>query len=72
MGTLLDQLPAQLPPQLADSDLADEPAVASGVGLRALRAQFGDLDRNRRLGELRLVRTPLCQPPARQIEVLNH
>jgi internalin A len=57
MGKLLDQLPAQLPAQLADPDLANEPAVASGAGLRALRALLADLDRNRTFGDLRVVRT---------------
>lgn len=49
MGKLLDQLPAQLP----DPDLADEPAVASGAGwvrcgscspTWTATAPFGDLN----------------------------
>jgi len=48
---------AKLPAQLADLDHADQPAVASGAGLRALRTLLADLDRNRTFGDLRVVRT---------------
>jgi hypothetical protein len=57
MGTLLDQLPAQLSDELSDPNYAEEPAVASGAGLRALRALLVDLDGHRAFGGLRVVPT---------------
>jgi GTPase SAR1 family protein len=57
MGDLLDQLPGELPDELADPDHANESAVASGVGLRALWALLSDLDPNRAFGGMRVART---------------
>jgi internalin A len=57
MDQLLDQLPAELPAELADPDYTDDPAVAEGAGLRALRALLGDLDPNRIFGGLLVART---------------
>jgi hypothetical protein len=57
MGKLLDQLPAQLSAQFPAPDLTDEPAVAFGAALRALRVLLADLDRNRTSGGLNVVTT---------------